>query len=63
MTHTLKKGYILLRKAAQRLCHGVKLGCESLQGVHVGRLLFGEHAEVFLLEGCELGILIVKLRL
>ena len=60
--HRLEKGHILLY-AAQRLGHGVKLGCERLKRVQIGRFLFGEHAEILLLESCELGILIVKLGL
>ena len=60
--HRLEKGHILLH-AAQRLRRGVKLGCERLKRVHIARFLLGEPAEILLLESCELGILIVKLRL
>ncbi len=60
--HRLEKGHILLL-AVQRLRHGVKLSCECLKRVRVGLLLLGEPAEILLLEGRELGILLVKVLL
>ena len=60
--HRREKSYLLLQ-AIQRLSDGVKLGCQRLERVRVRLFLVGKPAEILLLEGRELGVLLVKVPL